>query len=126
MVERSRVDLHSPIDNEISFKTLSQLNSMLIDTPLCSTIKDTTPVTEKFIKRHEYFVNELRQEEPGLLVIFPVDKDSKPVSHATGRLPLDAAEHVIGFMLVFPNASNNELEEYLSIPLEEIGDVLDD
>lgn len=126
MVERSRVDLHSPIDNEISFKTLSQLNSMLIDTPLYSTIKDTTPVTEKFIKRHEYFVNELRQEEPGLLVIFPVDKDSKPASHATGRLPLDAAEHVIGFMLVFPNASNNELEEYLSIPLEEIGDVLDD
>lgn len=126
MVERSRVDLHSTIDDEVSFKTLSQLNNMLIDTPLCTTVKDITSVTEKFEKRHAYFVEELKQEEPGLLVIYPIDKDSKPVAHATGRLPLQSVENIIGFMLVFPNAKNNELEEYLSIPLEEIGEILDD
>lgn len=126
MVERSRVDLHSPFDDTVSFKTLSQLNNMLIDTPFCSTVKDTTPVIEKFAKRHAYFVDELKQEEPGLLVIYPIDKDSKPVAHATGRLPLESVENIIGFMLVFPNAKNNELEEYLSISLEEVGDIWDD
>ena len=99
---------------------------MLIDTPFCSTVKDTTPVIEKFAKRHAYFVDELKQEEPGLLVIYPIDKDSKPVAHATGRLPLESVENIIGFMLVFPNAKNNELEEYLSISLEEVGDIWDD
>ncbi len=48
----------------------------------------------------------LRDEDGhGLLVIYPIDKDSVPKPSATGRSPLGAAGHLIGVAFCFPTAN---------------------
>ena len=51
---------------------------------------------------------ELQQERDsdgrGLLVIYPIDKDSLPKASAVGRIPLDAAGDLMGVAFCFPTA----------------------
>lgn len=53
----------------------------------------------------------------GLLLLYPIDKDSVPRS-AKNRVPLNAVEHMIGVGLVFPDAAKKETTvTYLSVEL---------
>ena len=40
----------------------------------------------------------------GLLVLYPIDKDSQPKEGVKARIPLDAADHLIGVAVCFPTA----------------------
>lgn len=122
LVERSRYDTKDPDDKRIYLKVMQQPNSMLLDTDIYSEVKDTTPLRNKFTKRHEYFKN-MNQEEPGLMVIFPINKDSQPVGHSGNRLPLEASEHIIGNLFVFPMNKDIELDNYMTIDLDGVYNV---
>ena len=47
-----------------------------------------------------------RPKGTGLLILYPINKDSVPLRDAATRVPLNALEHVIGVGLVFPDASD--------------------
>ena len=89
---------------------------MLLDTDLCSTTPDTESIERMFIKRHEYFSNK-GIEEPGLLLIYPINKDSMPKNNSTNRIPLNAPEHIIGHTFIFPNNKDILLDNYMTIDL---------
>lgn len=51
-----------------------------------------------------------RPGDPGLLLLYPIDKDSQPSAHSVkvgSRKALDAEEHVIGIGLVFPESAGS-------------------
>jgi hypothetical protein len=51
-------------------------------------------------------LQKLRDEDGrGLLVLYPIDKDSLPKPSATGRIPLEASDDLIGVALCFPTAA---------------------
>ena len=117
LIERSRYDSKIPNDTRAYLKVLQQPNNMLIDTDICNTTPDNTPVPQKFLLRHKYFLDK-GEEEPGLMVIYPIDKESKYYGKTHNRLSLDASENIIGNMFVFPNNKDIELDEYLTIKLD--------
>ena len=62
----------------------------------CSTSDPRRPTTE---------LQKLRDEDGrGLLVLYPIDKDSEPKKGADDRDALDAVDHLIGVALCFPTA----------------------
>ncbi len=61
---------------------------------------------------------------PGLLLIYPIDKDSTPnikntKSHER-RGPLNAVEHIIGVSFVFPDAKNPTPQRYKTVDLSRL------
>lgn len=66
----------------------------------------------------------LRPAGTGLLLLYPIDKDSQPRSERPGttgrRAPLEAAEHLIGVGLVFPRAKSLTPVTYMTVDLSGI------
>lgn len=116
LIERSRYDRKDPEEETLYLKVLQQPTNMLLDTNLCSTTSDTESIERMFIKRHEYFSNK-GIEEPGLLLIYPINKDSMPKNNSTNRIPLNAPEHIIGHTFIFPNNKDILLDNYMTIDL---------
>lgn len=64
---------------------------------------------------------EKRGENDGLLLIYPIDKDSRPRAGAKKRVPLDAVDDVIGVAVVFPEfAPERDAHPYVSVVLPAI------
>jgi hypothetical protein len=59
---------------------------------------------------------DMRPEGIGLLLLYPVDRDSQPVERGV-RTALDGLEHVIGVGLVFPRARYSTPQNYISADL---------
>jgi len=62
---------------------------------------------------------------PGLLLIYPIDKDSTPQRNNAKnfeqrRGPLDAVEHVIGVSFVFPDSKNPTPQSYKTVDLSQL------
>lgn len=97
----TRARLHDPTGEEdfADIKTLMSRADAAVDLGNVS-----RGLTEKEIKR------ERRAQLPdtGLLVLYPIDKDSRPSRHREeSREPLGATEHVIGVGLVFPEPNQD-------------------
>jgi len=70
-------------------------------------------------------IKDLRYREfpnKGVLVIYPIDKDSQPTNQDTEKVPLDAVEHVIGLGFVFPPVKeySRGAQEYVTVNLEQL------
>lgn len=68
---------------------------------------------------------ELQARRPrgvGLLLLYPIDKDSTPPREglSSRRVPLNAAEHVIGVALVFPRAETTTAIPYVTVDLSSV------
>lgn len=65
-----------------------------------------------------------RKELPGtgLLVLYPIDKTSRPAPAKKLRAPLDAEAHVIGVGLVFPEptGADSEVSRYITADLSDV------
>lgn len=116
LIERSRYDRKDPDENVLYLKVLQQPTNMLLDTDECKNAKDTDSIESLFIKRHKYF-EQKGLEEPGLLIIYPINKDSKPKNASENRLPLNVPEHIIGHTFIFPNNKDIQLDNYMTIDL---------
>lgn len=118
LITRSRMDMKDDSDMRAYLHVLQQPDSMLLDTDAWGTTKANVSVPEKFRLRHQYFEKK-GEEEPGLLVIYPINKDSLP-KKGSDRLPLDAVEHIIGLSFVFPAYTDKKLDKYMTIDLENL------
>jgi hypothetical protein len=59
-------------------------------------------------------------EKRGLLLVYPIDKDSEPSErHRKGRESLDASDTVIGVALVFPDLEGGTVVEKVQAPIQE-------
>jgi len=56
-------------------------------------------------------------DRQGLIMLYPIDKNSKPTHGNTNRVPLDAVDHLLGIALVFPKSSSPTPQNYLSADL---------
>jgi len=91
------------------------------------------PVDEFAASSEPQLISKRRQllPETGLLVIYPISKDSQPgrTSGSSGdRVPLDAAENLIGLGLVFPDAHPGSRSEqtYVTVdPTKLLGEDID-
>ena len=61
--------------------------------------------------------------DKGLLLLYPIGKDSEPRRPSSQRAKLAAAEHIIGLALVFPDVPQNDLtpQSYMTVELPDIG-----
>lgn len=101
-VIRSRL---SSDDARADIKTLMSKQDRVIDLPITSA--EAKGLAEEKLMR-------LRNDDPihhnrGLLVIYPIDRTSNPISSADDRVrvPLNAVETVIGIGLVFPGEAES-------------------
>jgi hypothetical protein len=72
-------------------------------------------------KMDEGRLQAMRPQHIGLLLLYPIDKDSLPRprqdGHRSRRVPLNAMEHIIGVGLVFPQAENLTAQQYMTVDL---------
>lgn len=57
-------------------------------------------------------------DERGLLVLYPISRDSTPRTDDSQRVPLNAVQDVIGVGLVFPEAEDPQAESYVRAQLD--------
>ena len=116
-VNRSR--LNDGVDSNIAhFKDLRDARDLMIDidTKLWKETKNATK--EKQIRLRKKYYNELGIETPGMLLIYPINKDSVPKFKQGIRTELKAKQNLIGLIFVFPQIEDKDLFQYMSIPLD--------
>lgn len=110
---RARLALENPDPDFADIKTLMSRRDAAVDLT-----GDIGKLTEKEI------AEERRKQLPdtGLLVLYPIDKLSRPSPSKTLRAPLDAEEHVIGVGLVFPKPQDGDstVKSYISADLSNV------
>ena len=114
---RSQIDPKDPLNEIANIKTLARPFHMLVDTNYMKDYEQTPIIQEMWEKRRQFF-DQKGIPEPGLLLIYPIDKNSVPRDRGSGRLPLDAVEDIIGVQFVFPKDKKIEFNQYMAIPLE--------
>lgn len=115
LVTRSRIDEH--IDNTIAcLKGLREPADLMIDIDDYTWEHGDRTVAKQLQARQDYYSDD--NDIPGLLIIYPIDKDSEPRNKNSKILTtLDANQHLIALMFVFPIIKNKELYQYMSIQL---------
>ncbi len=84
---------------------------------------DMTVETEVLRRSHRAELLKLREEllpDRGVLLIYPIGKDSIPIGKPTDeRKPLEAVQHVIGIALVFPEVPQDAItpQDYVTVDL---------
>jgi hypothetical protein len=55
-----------------------------------------------------------------LLILYPVSKDSRPLRANPKRERLDAADHVIGLSIVFPETEHLTPQSYMTVRMDQV------
>ncbi|ENC6369351.1 Z1 domain-containing protein [Aeromonas veronii] len=116
LVNRAR-SLRERSPQVVDIKALMSETDVAIDVPL--------PSAELRGKDREA-LQSLREEavpDRGLLLLYPIGKNSMPRKGSTQRAPLNAIQHIIGLALVFPEVAQRDLtpQSYLTVELPDIG-----
>lgn len=85
----------------VDIKALMSQTDLAADTPICSEILRGKDRNELRQLREEYCNNK------GLLLIYPISKNSYPLQKSSKRQNLNAKDHILGLALVFPNVDKN-------------------
>lgn len=109
-VERSK--LKDTGGAKADIKTLMSKDHRVVDMDITVT---------KARSKSEQALMDMRDADPefadrGLLLLYPIAKDSKPdEANVKSRVPLEAAEHVIGMALVFPGSTDGVANRYVQV-----------
>ncbi|TXD39291.1 hypothetical protein FRC98_02510 [Lujinxingia vulgaris] len=106
LVNRSRFQSIKPAN----IKALTTRADRIIDLDWEGELKGLSHETLCSLRNNQY-------PDSGLLLIYPIDKDSGPAGESKDRRDLNAADHVIGIGLSFPKSKLNE-QDYLQNNLE--------
>lgn len=60
----------------------------------------------------------------GLVLLYVIDKDSRPLQRSKSRAAMDAADHLIGLAVIFPHVDNEDPREYYAVEISTDVDVL--
>lgn len=105
-VHRSKLqsDLRDTADDKADIKTLMSKEHRVLDL-------DIAPATARSMSEKALVLSrdqDPRHRRQGLLLLYPIAKDSPPdPGNEKTRMPLNAAEHVLGMALVFPGAADD-------------------
>ena len=117
LIERSRLKLDEPYAN---IKSLMSRVDRVIDLDVDTTGLHLKPDDELVALRTAH-------DGPGLLLLYPISKDSQPKPPTTGkseRAALEAVQDVIGVGLVFPETRHVETTvEYMAVVLPPEGEL---
>ena len=120
-VNRSR--LNDGVDSNIAhFKDLRDARDLIIDIDTKSWKETKNATKEKQIRLRKKYYNELGIETPGMLLIYPINKDSVPKFKQGIRTELKAKQNLIGLIFLFPQIEDKDLFQYMSIPIDAISD----
>ncbi len=108
LVKRSRFRQIKPAN----IKALTTRSDRIIDLDWDRPLKGLTSENIAEMRNAE-------QPDSGLLLIYPIDKDSEPANDSKLRHPLEAKEHVIGIGLSFPS-SKRPMRDYVKNNLDRI------
>ncbi|MFG3478881.1 Z1 domain-containing protein [Streptomyces chengbuensis] len=110
---RARLELPNPTPDFADIKTLMSRRDAAVDLA-----GDTATLAEAAImdRRRSLLPN------TGLLVVYPIDKVSRPSPSKRRRAPLNAEDHVIGVGLVFPMPpdADSTVSKYISANLSNV------
>ncbi|MDJ1137342.1 Z1 domain-containing protein [Streptomyces iconiensis] len=113
----SRARVHYPAEPDFAdIKTLMSRRDAAVD------LKN---VSEKMKEKEITAARAQQLPDTGLVVLYPIDKDSVPSEKRERREPLGAEEHVIGVGLVFPEPSTEDSQvnwdgSYISADLSRV------
>ena len=115
----SRARLADGQDSNIAhFSDFREPRDLMVDVDFESWSKvKNAPVEKQMHIRKDYYEC-MGQEVPGLLIIYPIDKNSRPRSNNAQNMALEAKQHLIGLLFEFPQIEDKELFQYMSIPLK--------
>ncbi|MGO1472461.1 MAG: Z1 domain-containing protein [Flaviflexus sp.] len=60
----------------------------------------------------------------GLILIYVIDKDSRPLHDAKTRMAMEADDHLIGLTVIFPEVANEDPRTFYSVEIEHDADML--
>jgi hypothetical protein len=95
----------------VDIKALMSESDVLLDVEQAST---------EFLSRDQMRVfRDSRRPDRGMLLVYPISKDSRPDRSRTQRRPLEAVQHVMGIGLVFPDVDKGDFtpQTYVSVEL---------
>lgn len=105
---RSRMP--SSDENSANIKALMSREDIVADFPTNSAYSKME-VDELFELRHKRF------PDHGLLVLYPIARDSKPRSAKSQRKPLEAVEDIVGLALVCPTTTQQTPQNYMTVDM---------
>tara|TARA_B100002051_G_scaffold249122_1_gene259594 strand:+ start:1448 stop:4225 length:2778 start_codon:yes stop_codon:yes gene_type:complete len=98
--------------NLVSRSKLNRRETEILD---LGTLLDSADVNNS---TYDLDLGRMRQSsDPGLLMVYVVDKESKPGGNSTRKVALSAPEHVVGIALELPNFENEGTESYIQARL---------
>lgn len=125
-ISRARVNEGQELD-ECYIKVHAPKDFMLdIDEETFKKLSDSgVSLNAQFNARKDYY-EKCGQDQKGLLVIYPINKNSKPKNPKNTRFcTLEAEENLIGLLFVFPEIKDNDFHQYMQVALPEFQNVND-
>jgi hypothetical protein len=104
--------------NVAHFKDLKDVRDLMIDVDTETWKDKSNSSTSKQMRARKNYYDKLTTEAPGMLIIYPINKNSTPKFKGNSMTELKAKENLIGLVFVFPQIEDKELFQYMSIPLE--------
>lgn len=116
LVNRAR-SLRERSPQVVDIKALMSETDVAIDVPLSAA---------ELRGKDRDTLRDLRDEavpDKGLLLLYPISKDSMPRKGSSQRAPLGAVQHIIGLALVFPDVPQSDLtpQNYMTVELPDVG-----
>ncbi len=117
LITRSKLERTSNTDRAVIGTLMSKPDRVADLVPASQVKRDTTDDALQAMRD---------QDGSGLLVLYPIDKDSSPKPGARGRIALDAADHLVGAAFCFPTAAvGSEAVDTIQVDLSGVSDELD-
>lgn len=112
-LNRSELD-DAEIESRVNLKAITSPTDVFIDIP---NEYGKMSITEQFKERNRYF-EDRGENVPGLIILYPIDKNSKALPKSKTRVDLNLPADIIGVAFVFPNLDRSRgLADKVSITL---------
>lgn len=116
-VNRARIN-DGPDSSVAHFKDLKSVRDLMIDIDTETWRDHQNSGTSNQIRRRKEYYDSMGTDVPGLLIIYPINKDSVPKFSGNMQTNLEAERNLIGVIFVFPQIEDKDLFQYMSIPLD--------
>lgn len=115
----NRARLNDGLDINIAhFKDFRDARDLMIDIDTETWKNTRNTAKEKQIRLRKEYYEKSGEETPGMLLIYPINKNSIPKFTNGRQTELNAKQNLIGLIFVFPQIEDKDLFQYMSIPLE--------
>lgn len=115
----NRARLNDGLDINIAhFKDFRDARDLMIDIDTETWKNTRNTAKEKQISLRKEYYEKSGEEIPGMLLIYPINKNSIPKFTNGRQTELNAKQNLIGLIFVFPQIEDKDLFQYMSIPLE--------